>query len=601
MCGIAGVFLFEGLPDRPRLELAAKRLQHRGPDGCGYFLEDHIGLVHTRLSIIDLEGGAQPLSSPDGNMRLVANGEIYNYPELRKSFDPQTGVPLTGSDCECIIQAWSLGGLDRLKELHGMFAFALYDREQKKLVLGRDRLGIKPLYYLQMARGLVFASELKALVALLDKTPEIEASAFSQFLNYQFNTGRDTILQGVKRLLPGEVLQISSDGSLLLDTYWRLSETKTIAANEQEASTEFNLLFDQVMKEHMRSDVPLGLFLSGGIDSSVLLAELAKLRGKTLRTYSIGFSESKLADELDAASSLAKQFGTEHCAVRVSREELFGGIVRACWASDDLMRDYASLPTLLLSQIAARDIKVVFSGEGGDEAFAGYRRYRPGIEACVKSAIYGSGGNRVRGQWHTGSARASLGAKLAATDPRMPFRQLWNQAPDDWSWMRKSQYVDICSALPDNLLSKADRMMMSAGLEGRVPFADHRMMELGISLNDAIKYRAKRGKQVIRNWASGHLPAEHLAKPKRGFYVPVSEWLSGQFLTDLEEALCRSPIVNEWFHTKVLRQLFAMQRQGKNCAREIWGVMQFSIWHGALYETPDAVPGFAENPLDWIR
>lgn len=599
MCGIAGVFNFSG-DARESLERAAALLDHRGPDHRDVFIRKSAALAHTRLSIIDLSGGDQPLHSPDDQLHLVANGEIYNYLELRDKYQTMGLAAKTASDCESIIQVWRDQGLDGLQYLNGMFAFALYDEGQDQLTIARDRLGIKPLFYTKTSQGLVFASEIKAILPLLESSPQINPSAFSQFLNYQFHTGRETILKGVHRLLPGEWLKVESTGEISQGFYWKLTDQKAIKIGSQEAQEEFDQIFRQVMLEHMRSDVPFGLFLSGGIDSSVLLAELAELQGGGLRTYSIGYKNTRMEDELSAADQLATNFGTDHHSVRIGRDELFGSIVRSCWAADDLMRDYASLPTLLLSHRASNDLKVVFSGEGGDEAFAGYRRYHRNFESRIKEIAFGSGGNRVRGQWQGLSGKEALGDILREQTPREPFTELWAESPPQWSWMQKSQYVDIRSALADNLLVKADRMMMSCGLEGRVPFADHRLIEFGLSLPDSIKYSEGRGKQVVRRWAETKLPKGHLQKPKRGFYVPVAEWLSGDFLAQLRTKLLANEAVGQWFDQAALESIFDIQASRGNKAREVWGVMQFAIWHYMFFENTADVPGFDENPLDWI-
>ena len=601
MCGIAGAYLWQGTPNREALGLAARRLHHRGPDEGGVFYKDNMGLVHTRLSIIDLAGGTQPLHSGDGELHLVANGEIYNYLELARDPELARFKPGSGSDCETILQAWQAHGKEGIKKLNGMFAFALYDSNRQVLSLGRDRLGIKPLFYSRTPEGLFFASEIKALLALLPSQPQISASAASQFFNYQFNTGRQTIYQGIERLLPGEILQVSSDGQLQHWKYWQLTDVEPQDLSISQALEEFDALNDQVMKEHMRSDVPFGLFLSGGIDSSVILAELQRLQSEQVRTFTIGYENTSMADEIGAADQLAQRFGTLHRSIRVSKEDLFGAIVRSCWAADDLMRDYASLPTMLLSRAAAEDVKVVFSGEGGDEAFAGYRRYHRNVETYFKQMLFGAGGNRVKGQWSSGRHQSAMRLNLSGEDARAPFRDLWQTYPSQWSWMQKSQAIDIQSALADNLLVKADRMMMSAGIEGRVPFSDHRLVEFGLSLPDRVKYCDGKGKQLIRQWAQKQLPADLLAKPKRGFYVPVAEWLRGDFVDQLKTALVDHPLLENWFVPEGVAALFAEHQQRGNRSREIWSLMQFVLWQRLMTDLSDSVPDYSEDPLQWIR
>lgn len=611
MCGIAGVYHFRGAPDAQRLQRAADALQHRGPDGRGIYCRKQVGLVHTRLAIVDLAGGDQPLHSADGRLHLVANGEIYNDPELRQSNDRQSQTTfnasgsadsldlLTGSDCESILQAYYQRGIDGFQQLNGMFAFALYDERDDSLLLVRDRLGIKPLFYARTKTGVMFASELKGLLPLLNQQPEVEPEALSGFLDYQFHSGEDTIFRQIKRVLPGQCLQIHADGRITEHQYWtaRSVEPQNLSLNE--AIEAFEQLFQQVMREHLRSDVPLGLFLSGGIDSSVLLAELAEKYDQPLRTYSIGFPEGK--DELAQANTLAQQFGTQHTPLVLTNQEMFERIVHMVWATDDLMRDYACLPLAMLADVASQDLKVVFSGEGGDEAFAGYRRYAASPEATLKSWVFGSGGVKAHGQWsagrYTAKARNSL---LRDTTPRDIFKQAWADAPDHWSRMQKLQYVDLTTSLPDNLLVKSDRILMAHGLEGRVPFCDHRLVEFGLSLPDEVKYQQRRGKYLIRQWAEKVLPKDHLNLPKRGFHVPVAGWLSGDFLLQLEAKLLQNSAIIEWFDVERCRKLFALQRAGKSFSREIWGLMQFAIWYGLFVEGRAAVPTTRENPLDWI-
>lgn len=603
MCGIAGGYYFKGKLDEQRLQRSAKALEHRGPDGFGVYSHKQVGLVHTRLAIVDLAGGDQPLHSPDGHLHLIANGEVYNDPELRRTDLHQNKEnafrPLTGSDCESILQVYERNGIEGFKQLNGMFAFALYDERNERVLLVRDRLGIKPLFYAKTSDGVVFASELKGIRPLLNEQPQIEPEALSGFLDYQFHGGKDTIFKQVKRVLPGQCLEIHADGKIIEHQYWTAQTVVSRQVTVDEAIEEFEPLFHQVMKEHLRSDVPLGLFLSGGIDSSVLLAELTEKYDQPLRTYSIGFPDGK--DELSQANVLAKQFGTEHTPLVLTNQDMFERIVHMVWATDELMRDYACLPLAMLSDVASKDLKVVFSGEGGDEAFAGYRRYSDSIESKLKSLVFGSGGVKSRGQWSTGrqtsKARNPL---LRQTSPRDVFKQAWADAPSHWSKMQKLQYVDLTTSLPDNLLVKSDRILMAHGLEGRVPFSDHRLVEFGLSLPDEVKYQQGRGKFLIRRWAEKVLPKDHLNLPKRGFHVPVAGWLSGEFLEQLETKLMQNQAINEWFDVQQCRKIFMLQKAGKSFSREIWGMMQFAIWHGLFVEGRSSIPTTRENPLDWI-
>lgn len=605
MCGIAGIVAANGAPDPGRLSAAAQAIAHRGPDGSAQLVNDNVGLVHTRLAIIDLAGGDQPLSHRDRGLHLVANGEIYNYPELTEYYRQRQQSFVSGSDCELILHTYAEQQAAGINRLNGMFAFALHDQRQQQLILARDRLGIKPLYYTLTAEGLMFSSELKGLLALMPNAPAIRDEAIADYLQNQFNSGRETIFADIYRVLPGEYMMVDTTALVISHhTYWSVFD---IAAAKPEgdltmvdAATDFEQLFEQVMTEHMRSDVPYGLFLSGGIDSSLILAALDRWQDDRVRTYSIGYDGVSMEDEVNQAEALAKHFNTEHVSLRVNRDDLFNRIVHSIWSTDDLMRDMATLPTSLLSERAAQDIKVVFSGEGGDEAFGGYRRYAASFENWLKGLVKGTGGFRTRGQWQGGLPAQVLQPAMSAVDSRRQFKALWQQAPGDWCDMQRRQAIDLVTALPDNLFVKGDRTMMSFGLEGRVPFSDHRMVEYGLALPDAIKMKGTTGKQLLRHWGQSVLPAEILARPKRGFYVPVNEWLSGQFLDQLEQKLTANRVLARWFKLEKVAGLFAAQRAGQNHARHIWCLMQIAIWHRLFIERPGVVPATTENPLDWL-
>jgi len=604
MCGIAGCILRNSAPKRNALEQAARQLRHRGPDDWGVYIAGQVGLAHTRLSIIDLAGGHQPICSRDGRLALVANGEIYNHVELRDVLLRDGCVFRTHSDSETILHAWDRQGVDGIRQLHGMFAFALHDTESGELILGRDRLGIKPLFYAVLPDRVVFGSEIKALLALMPQPPDIHSEALLQFLQNQFSSGRDTIFSGIRRLLPGECLRIDRDLNSVHLRFWSALDVKPrTAISEAEALEELEPLMQQVMHEHMRSDVPFGLFLSGGVDSAVLLALLSEQMQTPLRTYSVGFIDSRMRDELAPATRIAAHFKSEHTELRLGREQILGRLVHSTWASDDLMRDYASLPTSLLSERAAQDLKVVFSGEGGDESFAGYRRYRPNLEARLKALLHpGSGGFRTRGHWRGGRARRVFGPglKRVAAARRTPFIAAWKATPRDWSYIQRAQYTDLTTALPDNLLVKADRMMMGFGLEGRVPFVDHRVVEFGLSLPDELKLRGGQGKWLLKRWAERRLPRDHLYGPKRGFHVPIGEWLQGRLLQGLRQKLPVNPAIREWFDVRGVRRLIDEQAAHGGAAREIWSLLQFAIWHRLFIDEPVLQPSPDEDPLDWI-
>lgn len=342
-----------------------------------------MGLVHTRLAIIDLVGGRQPLRSADGRLTLVANGEIYNFVELREALEAAGRTFTTHSDCETILHSYALDPEGFIQRLHGMFAFALYDRERRRLLLARDRLGIKPLYYAVRPDRILFASELKALLPLLERTPDLDPGALVQFLQNQFSTGEATILQGVQRVLPGELLSIAADLTVTRRRYWTPLGIRTRPLGFEEAAEEFEGLFRTVMREHIRSDVPYGIFLSGGVDSAIVLALLQELQGAPVQSFSVGYQDVALADELPEAERIARRFGTFHTSLRLDRDTVFGHLVHSIWAADDLMRDYANLPTSVLAAAAGQRLKVVFTGEGA-------MRCSPAMAATSPIRRYGS-------------------------------------------------------------------------------------------------------------------------------------------------------------------------------------------------------------------
>jgi asparagine synthase (glutamine-hydrolysing) len=608
MCGIAGMVVRSGAADEAVLLRMAGTLAHRGPEDHGLYVSQAFGIAHTRLAIIDLAGGHQPIFDADRRFALVCNGEIYNYVELRAELEALGALPLSRSDSEVALHGWAHWGRRSLQRLHGMYAFALFDHASRELWLVRDRLGIKPLYYAELPDRVLFASEIKALLAALPSTPPVDPAALAQYFQNQASSGRETIFRGIRRVLPGEALRLDAELHVEHVRYWRAGDTLRRPADytHEQAVADWEPLFAQVMKEHMRADVPYGVFLSGGVDSAVLLAQLKRLHSRPIRTFSIGWADARARDELDAAQRVAGLLGSEHEAIRLSSQQVFRRLPRCVWAADDLMRDYACLPTLALAEAAARELKVVFSGEGGDEAFAGYGRYRPPwAERVYKSVRYpGSGGFRARGELDATWARRLFQPVLrdALDQHRAPFVAAWAETPSDWTDLQRRQYVDLATNLPDDLLVKADRMLMAFSVEGRVPFVDHRVVEFGLSLPDALKVRKDAGKVFLKRWAEAFLPADHLWLPKSGFHVPVREWLRGDFLAALAQKLPANPAIREWCRIDAVQALLARQASRRDVTREVWSLMQFAIWHRLFVEGRGALrlPAAEEDPLAWL-
>jgi asparagine synthase (glutamine-hydrolysing) len=460
------------------------------------------------------------------------------------------------------------------------------------------------LYYAELKDKVAFASEIKALLPLLPESPEVNPVGLAQFLQNQFNSGEECIVKGIKRLPPGKAVAIDKELRLTPWRYWSALDVEPRRCTFEEAREEFDGLMDLVLREHMRSDVPYGLFLSGGVDSGLLLARLSRLHERPLRTFSVGYVNTRMKNELEDAERVMKRFPVQHTPVLLDERQILHRLPHTIWATDDLMRDYACLPTSFLGERTSKELKVVFTGEGGDEVFAGYGRYRKsGLQRFMKNLIApGSGGFQTRGQLNLRWAKELLGPDLAeaARSVRAPFIAAWQETPKSWSYVQRSQYTDMATALPDNLLVKVDRILMAWGVEGRVPYLDHRIVEFGLSLPDDLKVRCHQGKLFLRKWGERFLPKEHLHLKKRGFHVPVGDCLKGSFLKALSQKVQNNAAVRTWFKPEGVKKAFRSQEDGHNASREIWSLMQFAIWHRLFIENGGSRPAPDENPLDWI-
>ena len=607
MCGIAGIISTAPLSPQQHaaLQRAADSLAHRGPNDSGVEFSTHVGLAHTRLAIIDLAGGHQPLSTPDGLIQAVVNGEVYNHIELRETFARLGAyLPKTHSDSEGLLQAFALHGLSGFKQVNGMFAAALHDRQQGSVTLVRDRLGIKPLYYHLAPGQVAFASEIKGLLPLLTRAPEVTPSGITEFLEHEFQAGDATIFEGIKRVPPGCAITVTRDLEVRVHRYWSAAHQPAQPMDLHEAETRFSSLMEQVMVEHMRADVPFGLFLSGGVDSSILCALLTRMHGQGIQTYSLGYAVDRSRNELGAARDVASRFATRHVSIELDPGQLLHRLPYVVWSTDELMNDHATLPTSFLAERAAKDLRVVFSGEGGDEVFAGYARYRrrPMQRWAADLLHPGSGGYRTRSLWSMSLMRSTFGPALRPGIGHFRQGQIraWRQGHPSWSTLQKAQHNDLLTSLPDNLLTKVDRNLMAFGLEGRVPFLDHRVVEFGLSLPDHVKVRGNVGKFFLRHWAQKYLPREHLFTPKKGFHMPVSHLLSPSFVKRLEDTLPTLPAITQWFHAAGVRAMLQdHQKTGKH-ANEIWALLYFAIWHRIFVEQGGRRPDLQAHPLDFL-
>lgn len=628
MCGIAGYARAgEGrpLPEAAVLRRMCDSILHRGPDEDGHFLDARVGLGMRRLSVIDLAGGHQPMADEAGTVLTVFNGEIYNFRELRAELESAGHVFRTRSDTEVIVHAYLQWGEDFAARLNGMFAIALYDRRQGRLLLVRDHVGIKPLYYAWTPDALIWGSEIKAVLASGLVGRELDLDALGQFVAWEYCPGETTLLKSVRKLLPGRMLTLElATGRREIRRYWQLPEAVAVDGHDDGYWLE---RVDQALRAAVRrqlvSDVPLGAFLSGGVDSSLITAAM----GEAL-TFSIGFEDPSY-NELKHSASVAEHLGVRHITevIRADALELFDHLMNFM---DDPIGDSSIFPTYLVSRLARRHVTVSLSGDGGDELFGGYesylatgvaRRYdslprvlRKGlVEPAVgllrptraKKGLVNKALRFVEGVQHDGAigharwrlflgeaakARLFTPGSLAAmgTPPGAHIERLFQEAQGREP-LAASLYVDLFSYLPDDILAKVDRMSMAVSLESRVPFLDKEMVELAFEVPDRLKIRDGVSKWILKRIAERYLPREAVYRPKEGFSVPLKHWIAGAYLGLMEELLSAQRIrregIFEWPEIERLKTEHLAGR--RNHSHQLWAIMMFQAWQDRwLHDSP---------------
>jgi len=567
MCGIAGMMTLNGAaPDQAVLDAMRAALAHRGPDGHGQYVRDGVGLLQTRLAIIDLATGDQPLHEQPSGAALVANGEIYNYVELRAELADAPFV--TKSDCEPPLYLHRRLGPAYAEKLRGMYAIALHDPADGGLILSRDPFGIKPIYYAETPSGFIFASEAQALLATGLVSPAVVAEARDELLQLQFTTGRETIFSGINRVLPGETLVLRQGRVVQSLRREALPAGPPLDIAEPEALARLETALADSVAVHQRSDVPYGMFLSGGIDSSVLLALMSRMNSRPVQAYTVGFTGTGVHDERAHAAELCRVVGARHVEIEFGEADFWSLLPRVAAEMDDPVADYAVVPTWKLAREAAKDLKVVLCGEGGDELFAGYGRYRAAVRPWWR------GGRIMRPKgimdglhvlraaprgWRDGIAAAE---GLAATPGR--------------TRLQAAQAVDCADWLPNDLLTKVDRCLMAHGLEGRTPFLDPVVADLAFRLPDSLKVRNGLGKYLLRQWLARALPAAQPFSKKRGFTVPVGEWILAKGAA-LGPLVAAQPGIAEIADPQAVRDLFS--RGGKHEGQAAWTLLFYALWH----------------------
>ncbi len=607
MCGIAG---FAGLPlEGAEAEALLSRMcgaiRHRGPDDEGHFVAPGVGLGMRRLSIIDVTGGQQPIGNEDGSVQIVFNGEIYNHHELRGKLKAEGHSFRSHADTETIVHGYEEWGDDVVSHLRGMFAFAIWDARRRRLLIARDRLGIKPLYY-ELSEGVLrFCSELRSLHAG-GVAPVIADEAIAWYLALGYVPDPMSVYQGVCKLPPGHLLTWSADspGAVNVSRYWSPVRPE-IAMSEEEAVEEIRRLLAEAVASHLESEVPLGAFLSGGLDSSTVVALMAREAAGRVRTFSIGFEEMGY-NEAPHAKQVAAALGTDHTELILTpaADQVIDGLVALF---DEPFADSSALPTYFVSELARRDVTVALSGDGGDELFAGYTRYADAIRrgtlpGAVRPlpAIAGRmlphgafGRNRLldlgrswQGRYATtvaqpvevaagGIARRELAALLP------PFSQLlgrWFAGTEGRDRITAMTMVDMQTYLPGDILTKVDRTSMAVSLEARVPLLDHPLVEFAASLPGTLKLRDGTGKWIFRRAIQGLVPEIVLSKPKQGFAVPLDRWFRAE-LRGRIEALSQPGPVLEYVDERAVDRLVQEHLRGRrDHSHQLWRVLALDLW-----------------------
>jgi len=619
MCGIAGIFHSETQkPVEPaRIERMCDAMVHRGPDGAGVWTDHGIGLGHRRLSIIDLEGSPQPMHSADGRAVVAFNGEIYNFRELRRELERDGAKFRTSGDTEVILAAWQRWGVDCLDHLNGMFAFALYDLDRKQLFLARDRFGVKPLFMAHLSDGsLAFASELKALLAHPLMRRRINPQAVDAYMTWGYVPDTHSILQAVQKLPAAHYLLLEQGKPVPSPRrWWDISFEQRVKGSEADLSAELAHLMREAVQSRMVSDVPLGAFLSGGVDSSSVVALMSESSTEPVRTCSIGF-DVKALDETSYAAQIADQFGTQHES-RIVGQGDFSAVDQIAGIFDEPFADASALPTLRVCQLAREKVTVALSGDGADEAFAGYRRQvfhhheervRALLPRSMREPLFGTLGRHwPKADWAPRPLRAKAtllalaesgehgyARGLSVTTPEIrqslyshrfaaqldgfstegELTNLMQNAPAR-SGLDRAQYADLCFWLPGDILTKVDRTSMAVSLEAREPLLDHRLVEFAARLPENMRVKRATGKYLMKKCMERYLPHNVLYRPKQGFVTPIANWLRGPLKSEAKAIASSSLIARTgWFDVDAISSMVEQHISGRfDHSRILWQLL----------------------------
>lgn len=634
MCGICGILEFNGKSsvDRSVLEEMNRRIIHRGPDDAGFYLSGNVGLAMRRLSIIDVQSGHQPVTNEDNSVSLVFNGEIYNHQEIRKQLEGLGHRYRSHSDTESIIHLYEEYGPDCVTRLRGMFAFAIWDSRRRALFIGRDRLGIKPLYFLKTNEHFLFGSEIKALLAHPSVRAGFNRDALPEYLAFGYLSGPRTMFSGIEKLLPGHTIEVNESGDVRLQQYWDVPQkTEQEGHSEKYYVDTYRELLEESVTKHLMSDVPLGIFLSGGLDSSTITALVAKSRKEPIETFAVGYDEGAYS-ELPYARAVAEHVGSKHHEVRVSREDFFGALPKLIWHEDEPLVWPSSVSLYFVARLASERVKVVLTGEGSDETLGGYARYpwtiwnsrldqiyrsvsSPWLRSKIRKQIEESkllGAAARRRLQHTfvgrdseswssfyfenfycafsGGDQRDLLMPEESSDSGSVYRDTlayWDNAKGDL--LDRLLYTDIKTYLVE-LCMKQDQMSMAASIESRVPFLDHILVEFAASIPSRFKTRGMSGKLILKSAVKDLLPAPIIHRRKMGFPTPIAKWILGPQLDTLEKMLLGTRSMSRgFFRPEAVRRLFAEHRaNSRDNADRIWRLLNLEIWQRIFFDRDPA-------------
>ncbi|MGE5083001.1 MAG: asparagine synthase (glutamine-hydrolyzing), partial [Acidobacteriota bacterium] len=629
MCGICGVFCSDRTQHANREALAAmnRQIVHRGPDDDGFFVEDNIGLAMRRLSIIDVQAGHQPLSNELGSIWIVFNGEIYNHQDLRKDLEMRGHRYRTHSDTESIVHLYEEYGTKCVEHLRGMFAFAIWDRPRKTLFIARDRLGIKPLYYRYDGRTLLFGSEIKTILAYPGVHPEFDSSTLAEYLAFGYLSGEQTMYAGIRKLMPGHTLSVDESGELQIRQYWDL----TINADDGSRPaasyvSQYREQLEQCVASHLMSDVPLGVFLSGGLDSSAIAALTTKIRKEPIETFSVGYGEEAFS-ELPYARSVAEHLRSKHHEVHLSRDEFFQTLPRLIWHEDEPVVWPSSVSLYFVARLARERVTVVLTGEGSDETLGGYTRYAwtllntrmdrvyrtmtPGsLRRMLRERLVGSrlSGALKRKLEHTFLGRDGASwpsfyfdnfysafsaaeqerlltpeAAAAANDAYAASMYHWEKSSGDL--LHRLLYTDIKTYLVE-LLMKQDQMSMAASVESRVPFLDHGLVEFTARIPSKHSIDGMAGKSILKAAVKDLLPSSIVYRKKMGFPTPWAYWLEGTTMDHIQEQLTEPRTLERGlFRPEAINRIIAEHRAGhRDHGNRIWRLLNLELWFRVCLE-----------------